>query len=94
MGPEQFSINNWKKGDSEVMTQFPFTWTPGFKVEIPDNTDDLYFLKLYLDEEITASLTLQTNKYLADFIQSNAQKLGEHSRFSKWPKDGTKPTKY
>ena len=74
--PEEFSINNWKKGDSEVMPEFPFTGAPGFKVKIPD-----------------ASMTLQTNKYAADFIQANAQKLGEHSRFSKWPKDGIKTNK-
>ena len=91
--PEGFSINNWKKGDSEVMPEFPFTGAPGFKVEIPDDSDKLYFLKLFVDEEIIASLTLQTNKYAADFIQANAQKLGEHSRFSKWPKDGIKTNK-
>ena len=26
--PEGFSMNNWKKGDSQVMPGFPFTWTP------------------------------------------------------------------
>ena len=65
------------------MPEFPFTETPGFKVEIPDDSNKLYFLKLFVDKEITASLTLPTNKYTADFIQANAEKLGEHSRFSK-----------
>ena len=50
-------------------------------------------MKLFVDEEIIPSLTLQTNKYAADFIQANAQKPGEHSRFSKWPKDGIKSNK-
>ena len=75
------------------MPEFPSTRTPGFKVEIPDDSDKLYFLKLFVDEEIIPSLTLQTNKYAADFIQANAQKPGEHSRFSKWPKDGIKSNK-
>ena len=65
------------------MPEFPFTETPGFKVEIPDDSNKLNFLKLFVDKEITASLTLLTNKYAADFIQANAEKLGEHSRFSK-----------
>ena len=39
--PEGFSMNNWKKGDSQVIPGFPFTWTPGFKVEMPDNSDEL-----------------------------------------------------
>ena len=86
--PEGFSMNNWKKGDSEVMLEFQ-----SFKVEIRDDSDELYFLKLFVDEEIIASLTLQTNKYAADFIQTNAQKLGEHSRFSKWPEDVIKTNK-
>ena len=65
------------------MPEFPFTETPGFKVEIPDDSNKLYFLKFFVDKEITASLTLPTNKYAVDFIQANAEKLGEHSRFSK-----------
>ena len=76
-------MSNWKKEDSEVTPEFPFTGTPGFKVEILDDSDKLYFLKFFVEEEIVASLTLQTNKYAADFIQTNSQKLGEHSRFSK-----------
>ena len=92
-GPEVFSIKNWKKGDSEVMPEFSFTGAPGFKVEIPDDSDELYFLKLFVDGEIIASLTLQTNKYAAEFFQANAEKPGEHSRFSKWPKDGIKSNK-
>ena len=91
--PEGFSINNRKKGDSEAMPEFPFTGVSGFKVEIPDDSDELYFLKLFVDEEIIASLTLQTNTNAAEFIQPNPEKLGEHSRFSKWPKDGIKTNK-
>ena len=91
--PEGFSINNRKKGDSEAMPEFPFTGASGFKVEIPDDSDELYFLKLFVDEEIIASLTLQTNTNAAEFIQPNPEKLGEHSRFSKWPKDGIKTNK-
>ena len=75
------------------MSELPFTGTPGFKVEIPDDSEELYFLKLLVDEVIIASLTLQTSEYAADFIKTNAQKLGEHSRFSKWPKDGIKTNK-
>ena len=78
-----FSMNNWKKGDIEVMSEFPFTGTPGFKVEIQDSTNKHCFLKGFLDEEIIAPLTLQTNRHVVDFIQANAQKLREHSRFSK-----------
>ena len=81
--PEGFSIDNRKKRDSEIMPEFSFTETPGFKVEIPDDSNKLYFLKLIVDE-IFASLSLQTNKYATDFIQASAQKLGECSRFSKW----------
>ena len=91
--PEGFSMDNWKKGDSEVMPKFPFTGAPRLKIEITDDGDKLYFLKLFVDKEIIASLTLQTNEYAADFIQTNAQKLGEHSRFSKWPKDRIKTNK-
>ena len=91
--PEGFSINNQKKGDSEAMPEFPFTGASGFKVEIPDDSDELYFLKLFVDEEIIASLTLQTNTNSAEFIQPNPEKLEEHSRFSKWPKDGIKTNK-
>ena len=47
---EGFSINNWKKRDSEVMPEFSSTETPGFKVEIPDDSNKLYFLKLFVDE--------------------------------------------
>ena len=50
-------------------------------------------MKLFVDEEIIVSLTLQTKKYAADFNQTNAQKLGEHSRFSKWQKHGIKTNK-
>ena len=72
---EGFSMNNWKKGDSEVMSEFPFTGTPGYKVEIQDNTNKHCFLKRFLDEEIIAPLTLQTNKHVVDFIQANANKM-------------------
>ena len=54
------------------MPEFPFTGMPGFKVEIRDGSDKLYFFKLFVDEEIISSLTLQTNKHAADFIQTNA----------------------
>ena len=91
--PERFSMNNWKKGDHQVMPEFPFTGTPGFKVEIPGDSDKLYFLKLFVDEEIIALLTLQNNKHASDFIQANDQKLGEHFGFSKWPKDVIKTYK-
>ena len=84
---------NWKKGDHQVMPEFPFTGTLGFKVEIPDDSDKLYFLKLFVDEEIIALLTLQINKHASDFIQANDQKLGEHFGFSKWPKDVIKTYK-
>ena len=84
--PEGFSMNNWNKGNSEVMSEFPFIGTPRFKVKIPDDGDQLYFLKIFLNEETIASLTLQTNKHAADFIQANSQKLREHSRFFKWDK--------
>ena len=47
MPPEGFSMNNWEKKDSEVMTDSPLTGTPELKVEIPDDTDSLYFLKLF-----------------------------------------------
>ena len=50
-------------------------------------------MELFVAEEIIASLTLQTNKYATDFIQTNALKLGAHSRFSKWPKDEIKTNK-
>ena len=39
--PEGFSIDNWKKGVSEVMSEFSFTGAPRFKVEIPDDSDKL-----------------------------------------------------
>ena len=42
-----------------------------------------FFLRLFVNEEIIASLTLQTNKYAAEFLQANDEKLGEHSTFSK-----------
>ena len=91
--PERFSMNNWKKGDHQVMPEFPFTGTLGFKVEIPDDSDKLYFLKLFVDEEIIALLTLQNNKHASDFIQANGPKLGEHFGFLKWPKDVIKTYK-
>ena len=47
MPPEGFSMNNWGKKDCEVMTESPLTVTPGLKVEMPDDTDSLYFLKLF-----------------------------------------------
>ena len=45
--PEVFSINNWDKGDNKVMPEFPFIGAPGFKVEIPDDRDELYFLNFF-----------------------------------------------
>ena len=50
--PAGFKIAKWKKGDSENMAEFPFTGKPGFNVEIPDDANELFFLTLFLSEEI------------------------------------------
>ena len=74
--PAGFKIAKWKKGDSENMAEFPFTGKPGFNVEIPDDGDvnKLFFLTLFLSEEILDSLTLETNMYAFDFLTANKGK--------------------
>lgn len=89
--PAGFKIAKWKKGEN--MAEFPFTGKPGFNVEIPDDANKLFFLKLFLSEEILDSLTLETKMYAFDFLTANKGKLGSHSRLLKWPEQGIKAEK-
>ena len=91
--PAGFKMAKWKKGDTENMAELPFTGKPGFNVDIPEDANELFFLTLFLSEEIIDSLTLETNMYGFDFLTANEGKLGSHSRFLKWPEQGIKVEK-
>ena len=79
--PDGFDMSNWRQGDTNKMKEFQFTGKPGINIEIPDDADELFFFKLFCSEEIIDSLTLETNMYAFDFMNSNKEKLKKHSNF-------------
>ena len=78
--PTNFSMNVWVDG-SQVIPPLPdFEEHVGFKVDIDDDANELYFLQLFLPDELFENITEQTNLYAEQFFQKNTDDLKSTSR--------------
>ena len=70
-------------------------WTPNFVsegkllIDIPDDANELCLFSLFVTDEVLHSIVLETNKYAADFLDKELDKLPPKSRFRLWKKDLT-----
>ena len=89
--PHNWDSKKWKDGDTN------FCWTPGFNensgflIDIPDTADELYFLSLFLTDDVLADIVLQTNKYIkgrnfgGNLIWQMAEKVFSYGiKFGRW----------
>ena len=81
--PDGWDMKLWKKGDTKLQPLPKFTAEPGFNFIIPDDANELYFFKLFFTDELLESVTLETNKYVSEYLQKNKDRLEEHSNFKK-----------
>ena len=81
--PDGWDMKLWKKGDTKLQPLPKFTAEPGFNFIKPDDANELYFFKLFFTDELLESVTLETNKYVSEYLQKNKDRLEEHSNFKK-----------
>ena len=67
-----------------------FAEDSSFLVDIPDDADELYFLSLFMSDELVDTILLETNRYARTYIDKElaAGRLPPRSRFRYWPNNG------
>ena len=67
----------WEDGDNplEPLPAFFDKTSSGFMVDIPADANELYFLQLFVTEDIFENITYHTNLYADQFFKDNLEKL-------------------
>ena len=93
--PDGWDDANWIEGDTELNWLPEFSNEGGFRVELPEDGNELDFLSLFLPAEVLDSIVSETNTYAFNYIQNEigANRLPPHSRFRSWPDTGTTTTR-
>ena len=81
--PDGWNMNKWKHGDHPLKPPTQFTATSDINFDIPEDTNKLYFFKLFFTDELFEYLTDETNRYAQDFFQVNKYKLRSSSECQK-----------
>ena len=88
--PPGWDDNNWVDGDVHLEWLPEFAEDSSFLVDIPDDADELYFLSLFMSDELVDTILLETNRYARTYIDKElaAGRLPPRSRFRYWPNNG------
>ena len=73
--PDGWAMNLWKKADTKLQPLPKFTAEPGFNFIMPDQANELYFLKLFFTDELLESAILETNNSASKYLQKNKERL-------------------
>lgn len=85
--PNDWDGTKWKDGNIETPWIPQFANEGRFLINIPDDADELYFFTLFVTDEVLQSIVTETNRYAAEFLEKNHEKLKPKSRFRLWKKD-------
>lgn len=88
--PTGWNDDNWTEGDTNLTWLPKFSLDGGFLVGIPEDSNEMYFLSLFMTNEVLDNILSETNKYANDYIEKEkkANKLPPKSRFRQWPEEG------
>ena len=82
-------MKEWKNGDTATpIVPINFTGKPGVQVPIPDDADELFFVKLFFTDDVLESVRSETNRYAKEYLTANKETLKLSSDFKFWPEDG------
>ena len=76
------SDDNWSE-EPPTITNFPFTETPGMKVDVPVDADPMFFFSLIFTENFVENLVKNTNEY-ADKVIKASRPLRRRSTWNNW----------
>ena len=80
-----FDMANWAEGDAPP-TRLPFTGVPGIteRAGLPDNPNVIDYFNVFVKEEDYESISQETNRYAAEYIEQKGETLRPNSRFHAW----------
>ena len=82
-------MKEWKNGDTATpIVPINFTGKPGVQVPIPDDADELFFVKLFFTDDVLESVRSETNRYAKEYLTANKETFKLSSDFKFWPEDG------
>ena len=76
------SDDNWSE-EPPTIKNFPFNETLGMKVDVPADTDPMFFFNLIFTEEFIENLVKNTNEY-ADRVINASRPLRRKSSWNNW----------
>ena len=78
-------MRNWVEGD-RAPVDLPFTGVPGMinDIDLPDSPTALDFWSLFITDTDFDTIARETNRYAAEYLQTNAANIKANSRFNKW----------
>ena len=78
--PTGYDLNLWEDGDNPLEPLPAFDKTSGFMVDIPADANELYFLQLFVTEDIFENIIYHTILYADQFFKDNLEKINQKSR--------------
>ena len=76
------SDDNWSEEPPTIQT-FPFTETPGMKVDVPADADPMFFFNLIFTENFVEKLVKNTNEH-TDKVINASRLLRRRSTWNNW----------
>ena len=76
------SDDNWSEEPPTIQT-FPFTETPGMKVDVPADADPMFFFSLIFTENFVEKLVKNTNEH-TDKVINASRLLRRRSTWNNW----------
>ena len=66
----------------------PWKENAGLNVEVPLDANELLFFRLFFTKTLVTSITTETNRYAAQFLEKHCGTLGPSSNYRRWPING------
>lgn len=82
-------VDSWRLGCRDNVNRFPFRGETKINVEIPDSSDVLSIVKLFLTADILNVIVSETNAYAKKFLEMNKENISSSSRTRYWSDTNT-----
>lgn len=88
--PVGYDMKGWVEGDQVFCNGDlpPFNEAVGMTDDMPGDSNELCFFKLFVTDELLESMTGETNRYHTQYMEENKDKIPEKSRLLRFPVDG------